>query len=158
MKPRVYIETSIVSYLTSRKSRNVIVAGQQEATRQWWQDAPDRFELVTSQLALDEASQGDSAAAKRRLKSLEGLPLLELNSSAVALAGMLMEMEILPRKASDDAFHLSIVTEHRSQFLLTWNCRHLANALIRRRIEEVCRATGRQAPVICTPHELAREV
>jgi predicted nucleic acid-binding protein len=157
MKPRVYIETSIVSYLTARKSRNVIVAGQQEATRQWWSTAADRFELVTSQLVLDEAGKGDKAAAKRRLDSLAGILLLDIGETARSIAKELVQKKVLPTNAAQDALHLAISAEHAARILLTWNCRHLANALIRRRIDEACLQAGFLAPIICTPYELPSE-
>ncbi len=157
MKPRVYVETSIVSYLTSRKSRNALLAGQQQATRLWWRSAQTEFELVTSQLVVDEASAGDPAAARKRLQSLEALPLLEMTLNAKVLAEQLIHLRALPTRAADDAMHLAIAAVHRADFLLTWNCRHLANARIRRRIEEVCRSVGHQAPILCTPYELFSE-
>jgi predicted nucleic acid-binding protein len=157
MKPRVYVETSIISYLTARKSRSVVVAGQQQATRRWWRNAHQRFELVTSQLVLDEAGAGDKAAAKRRLDSLEQIPLLDITEEAQSIARRLVHAKALPPKAAQDALHVAIAAVHAAQVLLTWNCRHLANALIRRAIEQTCADAGYNAPVICTPNELPSE-
>jgi predicted nucleic acid-binding protein len=124
MQPRVYVETSIVSYLTSRKSRSTILAGQQEATRLWWRDAGLRYELVTSQLVLDEAAAGDKAAATKRLAALQAIPVLDITEEAQAVARVLVESGTLPPKAAQDALHVAVAAVHATNVLLTWNCHH----------------------------------
>jgi hypothetical protein len=157
MKPRVYVETTIISHLTARKSRSSMLAGQQEATRLWWAGAASQFELVTSQIVLDESSAGDKAAANRRLAVLQSIPLLDVTDEAKLIARRLVQAQAMPAKAVQDALHVGIAATHGALFLLTWNCRHLANALMRRAIDATCLAAGYIAPTICTPYELPLE-
>lgn len=153
MKPRVYIETSVLSYLTALPSRDVVQASHQQITIDWWAGR-DRFEALVSEAVLDEARRGDPVAAARRLAAADGLPVLSTGPEARVVAGKLLEAAALPRKAAMDAAHVAIATTHRVDFLLTWNCTHLANATMRAHIEEVCRRSGFRPPIICTPEEL----
>lgn len=154
MKKRVYIETTIVSYLTAKPSRDLIMAAQQELTRQWWEGRRHRYELYTSQFVLDEAGDGDPEAARRRLDALTGLPLLYVPDAAVALAEEMVRRRLLPARASADAVHLAIATINRVDVLLTWNCRHLANADVHIPVGRFLRSVGYEPPAICTPNEL----
>jgi len=154
VKPTVYIETSIVNYLTARPSRDLLVAAHQQLTVAWWDEQRTRYELCTSQVVLAEARAGDPEAAQRRLAVLERLPLLDVTDAAIALATMLITRQALPAQAAQDALHLAITCVHGMQYLLTWNCTHLANARLRSRIEQVCREAGYVPPIICTPEEL----
>jgi predicted nucleic acid-binding protein len=153
-KPTVYIETSIVSYLTARPSRDLLVAAHQQLTVTWWDEQRARYELFTSQVVLTEARAGDPEAAQRRLAVLERLPLLDVTDAAIALATLLVTRQALPAQAAQDTLHLAITCVHGVQYLLTWNCTHLANARLRSRIEQVCREAGYVPPIICTPEEL----
>ena len=157
MKQKVYIETSVISYLTARPSRDLITAAHQQLTLDWWEDRRADFDLYVSQLVMREASAGDEEAAKRRLTVIEEIPLLELNEEAVALARSLIEEGPLPEKASEDALHIAVATVHGMDFLLTWNCKHIANAQMRNLITEVCRWQGYEPPITCTPEELLGE-
>ena len=157
MKLKVYIETSVISYLTARPSRDLITAAHQQLTIDWWEDRRTDFDLYVSQLVVREASAGDENAASRRLEIIEPTPLLELNEEALALARSLLEDGPLPAKASEDALHIAIATVHGMDFLLTWNCKHIANAEMRNLIEEVCRSKGYEPPITCTPEELLGE-
>ena len=154
MKPRVYVETSVISYLTAWASRDVVVAGHQQVTRDWWKSSQDRFDVVASELVVQEASAGDLDAAKDRLQVLDMLTLLEITESARDLARQLVVAAAIPAKAAEDALHLAIAATNGIDYLVTWNCRHLANATMRAKIEEVCRDAGYQPPAICTPEEL----
>jgi len=149
----VYIETTIVSYLTARPSRGVVLAAHQALTRDWWR-ARASFQLRVSQLVLDEAGAGDQLMRARRLRALDGIPVLSLTDSATRLAKELVRQGALPKKATVDAFHIGIAAAHRVTYLLTWNCKHLANATMRITIEAVCRSEGLTPPIICTPEEL----
>lgn len=155
-KPTVYVETSIVSYLTAVGSRDLVHAAHQQLTRSWWDSRGD-FTLVASQAVIEEASAGDPGAAARRLDALRGIPLLNLSDQAVQLATSLIRDGGLPPKARVDAFHVAIATVHGVDYLLTWNCRHIANASLRGKIESICRAARYQPPVICTPLELPKD-
>jgi len=154
VKAKVYIETTVVSYLTARSSRDVVIAGHQKITRDWWQTCRERFDLVASQLVVREASAGDPKAAKERLDILTTLTLLEVTEEAVTLAHELIATGVVPEKAAEDALHLAIAVTNGVEYLLTWNCKHLANATMRTKIEDVCRAAGYEPVIICTPEEL----
>ncbi len=156
MKSSIYVETSIVSYLTARPNRDLVRAAHQEVTREWWARRTV-FDLYISQLVLDEAAAGDAGAAAQRLEALRDLPLLELTVDVTALGARLVREAALPSKAAADAFHIAFAAVHGLDILLTWNCTHIANATMRPRIESICRASGFEPPVICTPLELVEE-
>jgi len=154
MKPKAYIETTVVSYLTGWPSRDVVIAGYQQSTREWWQDAADRFELVASELVINEASAGDADAARDRLAALESVAMLDATEEAEELAQQLIESKAIPEKAAEDAGHIAIAVTNGVDYLVTWNCRHIANATMRSQIERVCRNAGYEPTIICTPDEL----
>lgn len=155
--PTVYIETSIVSYLTARPSRDVVTLARQELTRKWWNTRRHRHDLFTSDVVIGEAREGDDEAAQRRLQALQGLEELGVTSEAEDLATALLEEGPLPKKAAIDALHIAISATEGIEYLLTWNCTHIANAAMRKPIEEVCRTRGVEAPIMCTPEELMEE-
>jgi predicted nucleic acid-binding protein len=150
---RVHVETSIISYLGSRPSRDVVVAGHQALTRRWWRTRHE-YSLFASQIVADEAARGDRNASTKRLRALRGIPRLALNQEATQLAEELLRRGALPQRATVDAFHIAIAAAHEVEYLLTWNCKHLANAAMRGTIEATCRAWCFTPPVICTPEEL----
>lgn len=150
----VYIETSIVSYLRQRPSSQVVMAARQILTHQWWNDERSNYELVTSQYVLDEASAGDPVLAADRLCSLSGIPLLPLDPQIGVIANEIMSRAILPPKAAVDALHIAAVVHHGVEYLLTWNCRHIANAKVLPRIRDVLNDLGVFIPIICTPEEM----
>jgi hypothetical protein len=157
VKPKVYLETTVPSYLTAWPSREVVVAAHQHTTRQWWETRRHDFELFASQFVIDEASLGDPEAATRRLGILTELLLLEPSNSVYELAEELVKRVPLPVNAVADSLHIAIATVNGMDYLLTWNCAHIANAELRARIETVCRNAGYDPPVICTPEELLEE-
>jgi hypothetical protein len=157
MKWKVYVETSVVSYLTSQLSRDLVVAGHQQITQEWWPNHRNKFELFVSQTVLEEAAGGDQEVAQQRLSAIENLPLLEITEAAIALAKDLVHLGPLPEKAEVDALHIAIAVTNRVDYLLTWNCKHLANAALRSRIERVCRAREYDPVIICTPEELLED-
>ncbi|MBU2461999.1 type II toxin-antitoxin system VapC family toxin [bacterium] len=157
MKPKLYMETTIPSYLTARPSRDLIVAGHQQLTWEWWQKRKTDFDIYISQFVLDEANAGDTEAAKKRLNILAEFELLDINEVVTSLASAILESGIIPRKATTDAAHIAVATVHRMQFLMTWNCIHIANAEITERVRKVCAEHGFACPVICTPEELMGE-
>lgn len=154
MSETVYIETSILGYLTARSTKNLILAANIEVTREWWESRSSAFTLYISQVVLDEAARGDAEIALRRLEIINGLPLVDLNQSVLNLAAQFLSRSNLPSKASDDAVHIAAATVHGLDYLLTWNCKHIANAQIQRKLEEISLDFGYQLPVICTPYEL----
>ncbi len=157
MNSKIYIETTIVSYLTAWPSRDVIVAAHQQITDEWWRTKRQVFELFASQLVLREAQAGNENMAQRRLSALEEVELLEVTEEALALAEDLLSKGPLPRKAEEDAVHIAVAVTNGMDYLITWNCKHIANARMRDKIEQVCRANGYKPVIICTPEELLEE-
>jgi predicted nucleic acid-binding protein len=151
---KIYIETSIVSYLTARPSNNLIAAAWQKETIDWWETQKGRFDLYISEVVIEEASRGDASAASRRLAALEGLEVLQLNKAAVELSKILIQEGGIPKKALDDALHVAIASVHSIDFLLTWNCRHIDNAEMKPKIRRIIEEHGYLCPEIATPSEL----
>jgi PIN domain len=157
MKAKVYIETTIISYLTAWRSPQLVMAANQEATRKWWDDEKEKFDLFISQAVIQEAAGGDPVAAQRRLEAMDGIPELAITNPARDLAKELLEKTPLPDKAGVDALHIAISTVHGMDYLLTWNCRHIANATLRHDLATICESAGYEMPIICTPLELIEE-
>ena len=150
----VYVETSIISYLRQKPSTQVVLAASQLLTHQWWNDERTNYQLVASQFVIDEASAGNPTLAAERLQLLAGIPLLPLDAAIADIADEIMSRAILPEKARTDALHIAAVAHHRIQYLLTWNCRHIANARILPRIHNVLNDLLLPVPVICTSEEM----
>jgi hypothetical protein len=128
-------------------------------TRQWWNDERAKYELVASQLVVDEASAGDPTAARERLVYLASLPLLDIQRPGVAaLADRLVAEHLLPEKAAADARHVAVATVFGVDYLLTWNCKHIANAETLPGIYKVLRNSGYEPPLIVTPEEFSGNV
>jgi len=154
MPKLVYIETTIPSYLAAWPSRDLRQAARQQITHDWWNNQRRKFDLCTSQTVLDEAAAGDPDAANRRTPHLQDLPLLDLTEAVNNVATMIMNSGLLPQKAARDAVHIAVASVHRVDILLTWNCRHIANAAIMKELSEVVEQCGYEMPVLCTPEEL----
>ena len=157
MPRSVFIETTIPSLYVSRPSRDLLQLTRQELTREWWDGQRHQFDLFTSQLVLDEAGAGDPAKAAERLQLLSDIPLLDLNEKVDALATKLVVDGILPKLAIRDASHLAAAGVHRMDFLLTWNCKHIANPFIAERLLACFSEAGVHLPVICTPEQFATD-
>jgi hypothetical protein len=150
----VYLETSFISYLVARPSRDVIIAGHQQTTQEWWDNRRSQFECCVSQVVVDEASVGDLSEVQKRLAIISALPTIEVSTDAQDLTKAIMAAGILPPHAYPDAAHVAASSVHAVNYLLTWNCKHLANAQIAGRIAIVCVKMGWKMPVVCTPEEL----
>jgi predicted nucleic acid-binding protein len=150
----VYLETSIISYLVARPSRDLVIAARQELTREWWGQRRALFDVYVSEAVIAEARAGDSDAAARRVAILADLPLLEVTPEVTRLAGALAKALRLPKQAAADAVHVATAACHGIEFLLTWNSTHIANAELRPTIDEVSRNSGYTPPILCTPDEL----
>lgn len=150
----VYIETSIVSYLRQEPSSQIVTAARQLLTHRWWNYERNQYELVISQYVIDEALAGNPALAAERLALLDGIPLLPHAPKIVTLADDIMSLGVLPEKAQVDALHIATVAHHEIQYLLTWNCKHIANAKILPCIHDLLAKRGIPIPIICTPEEL----
>jgi predicted nucleic acid-binding protein len=153
--PSAYIETSVISYLTGRRNqRDLIVAAHQELTREWWDSRRHEFTLFASAVVIEEARLGDEALARARMAWIEQLHLADVTPSARELAARLLLEAALPAKANADALHIAISAVNGIDYLLTWNCTHLANAFMIPRVNKICRVAGFEPPYICTPEEL----
>lgn len=153
LKQKVYIETSIPSYLKAWRSRDLVVAGNQETTKEWWDRRYD-FDLYISEFVLQEVANGDFNAAEERLEALDGIPVIDITEEVAIIAEKLLSEASLPSKARIDALHIATATIGGMDYLLTWNCAHIANPAFRFRIESVVRSFGYEPPIICTPLEL----
>ncbi len=154
MAQRVYLETTIPSYLTAWPSRDLIIAGHQQLTKEWWRTRRSEFELCISQFVLDEAGGGDAQAAQERLAILNPMPLLDISESVLELASVILQAGVIPARAARDAAHIAVSAVHSIDFLLTWNCAHIANAQIVKQVQAICAQHGFSCPTICTPEGL----
>ena len=153
MNQKLYVETSIVSYLTSRPSRDVVINANQQLAQEWW-ESRHNFDLFVSELVIDEVSKGEMLMAQKRLDLIQGIPLIDFNDEAKNLAKEILRQNVLPPKATLDVFHIAVTVVHKMEFLLTLNCKHIANAFIFRRIEKICSEFGYEMPIVCTPQEI----
>ena len=157
MAKRVYIETTIVSYLAAWPSRDLLQAARQRITHDWWENHRQEHDLYVSQIVFDESAAGDPDAAERRLALLTGVPVLDLTTDVDDVAAALMASGLLPPRAARDAVHIAASTVHGVDILLTWNCQHIANAAIMREMGEIVADSGFRLPILCTPEELLGE-
>lgn len=153
MKPRIYIETSVVSYLTARPSRDLVAAAHQTLTQDFWRMG-EQCDFWVSQLVIDEASRGDSQAAQKRLEALKNVGLLDVSAAAIELGKRLIAELAIPKQAADDAYHVAIAAVNAVDYLASWNCTHIVNLSMRRRIENICLKAGYTPALIGTPEVL----
>jgi hypothetical protein len=155
VKPRVYVETTIISYLVGwLNRRDLYVASNQEFTRKWWNERRHAFELYASAVVVREARDGTPDLAAARLAYLQDLTFVEITPSAEKLKDELLRQAALPARAELDALHIAIAAVHGLDYLITWNCRHIANAVTLPRVYAICRRAGYEPPFVCTPPEL----
>ena len=155
-RPTVYVETSVISYLAADPSGDVVTRAHQKITKEWW-SRTSRWELIVSGTVLREALRGNHSTAMKRLGLLVGFNVLQVDSEVRRLRDELMSRRIFPTKARSDAEHVAIAAVNGLDFLVTWNLKHIANAMIRARAEAICRACGYEPPVICTPDQMLQE-
>jgi predicted nucleic acid-binding protein len=153
-KPSVYIETSIVSYLAARPSRDPVTLRNQRLTHEWWNEHRERYALYTSDAVIEEAAIGDPLMAQQRLLLLTGLDLLRVRDDSTVLADELRRVLRLPARAATDALHIALAAVYGMGYVLTWNCRHIANPALRPRMERTCNWYGYMLPVLTTPRQL----
>jgi predicted nucleic acid-binding protein len=151
----IYLETTVVGNIAGRIHPNPAVASRQHKTWHWWATAKNDYQIVISQLVIDECLAGDPTAAQERLDEVDSLDRLDVTNEARNLANALMTAGAIPESEPRDALHVAIAAAHGVQYLVTWNFKHIANATLRGRINEVCRDNGYEPPIICTPEELA---
>lgn len=154
MKPSVYIETTIISYLTAKPSRDLIIAAHQQITSEWWTDVRPQVDCYVSPFLIDEASRGDMAYAQKRLDQIVDFTVLEVNKEIEDLARAYFAALQIPEKAKIDVFHLAIAAWHKMDYLLSWNCKHIASGRVQKMMQEVNARLGVHTPIVCTPEEL----
>ncbi len=157
MKESIYLETSVISYYTSKPTRDIIVLAHQEITRQWWPKAIKRYDIFISEVVLEEAGMGDPYAAKKRLKEIKNFPNLGLNNHVEEMAKIYKGRLKIPEKSIRDAVHLALASVHNIDYLITWNCTHLANGGVIKKLIKINENFGVHTPIICTPEELMEE-
>ena len=155
---RIYIESTIPSYVVARPARDLLQAARQQLTKDWWDLKREKHELFTSQVVLDEIASGEAAMARQRLELVAQIKLLDLTDDANALTKQILGSGLLPADADRDAAHIALATVHEMDILLSWNCRHIANAAIQARLRRLAEKAGFALPVLCTPDELTGEL
>ena len=150
----LYLESTIPSYLVARQSRDIIIASHQQITQEWWSKRKNDFEIFVSIFVKDEVSLGNKNLAQQRLEVISKFPMLEVTKEVEYLSARFLDGGVIPKKAGRDATHIAISAVHGIEFLMTWNCKHIANASIIRRLERICIEEGYLCPIICTPEEL----
>lgn len=150
----IYLETSVVSYYTSYPSRDIIVLAHQEITREWWEKAIKRFDIFISEVVVEEAILGNTLAAKKRTEILRQFYHLELNEKVEEVALVYIKRLNIPPKSLRDAVHIAVASVHNIDYLVTWNCTHIANAEIIKKLRVINDSLGIHTPIICTPEEL----
>ena len=153
-KPTVYVETSIVSYLTARPSADLITAARQLLTQQWWEQRRRKYRLFASQYVVEEAGRGDAEAARKRTDLLKNVELLEVDQEVIRLGQMIVDAGIIPPRSATDAGHIAVAARYGIDFLLTWNCAHIANAEVEKKVRVTASGAGYELPMLCTPEEL----
>ena len=154
MIPSVYIETSIISYLTSKPSRDLISAAHQQTTSEWWAKVRPNVECYVSPFVIDEASRGDDEYARKRLEAITDFSVLEVNEEIENIAQKYFLALDIPDKAKIDAFHLAIAAWHQMDYVLSWNCKHIASARVQKMLQNANARLGIYIPIVCTPEEL----
>ena len=150
-KKKVYVETTVVSDATALPTRDLVQAGRQLITREWWNTAAERFDLFSSNVVANEARRGDPDAAKRRVDALQGIPELKADEKALALASELIARKAVPPEYPDDALHIATAALNGMDYLVSWNFKHITNAQMIPKIKQVCADNGYRCAEICTP-------
>ena len=155
---RIYIESTIPSYLVARPARDLLQAARQQTSRDWWELKRQQHELFTSEIVLAEISEGEAVMAKQRLEAMQGIKIVRVTDDTEALTRRILESGLLPAAADRDAAHIALATIYEMDILLSWNCRHIANASIQGRLRRLAEQMGLALPVLCTPDELTGEL
>ena len=157
MNKSVYIESSVISYLTARPSRDLVIAGHQAVTAEWWNERRLRYDVYVSPLVVEEISAGDASAAEDRLRVIADIPSVTIAAEAESLASALLASNAVPANSARDALHVAIAATQGIDYLITWNFRHIINASTRTMVVNVVSDFGLVCPVLCSPEELMGE-
>jgi hypothetical protein len=153
-KPKVYLESSVISFYANRRSKDLVVAAYQEISADWWENELHKYQPYVSQFVLEEISRGDSRAAQNRMDAIKTFPLLELPEEVFDLAQKYLKEVQIPRKSQLDAFHISAAVVNGMDYILSWNFHHIANVFVKQKIQRINESLGVETPIICTPEEL----
>ena len=154
MKKHIYIETTVVSYLTAKPSRDIMIAGHQEATRELWAKLSTRYETYISALVFEEAGRGDQNQAQMRLAAIAKLPMLDIDDEVRYLAEEIIAKKGIPAEYPEDALHIAVAAVNGIEVIITWNFAHLNNPFTRKKVRKIVEAKGYICPEICSPEEL----
>jgi predicted nucleic acid-binding protein len=157
MNPKIYLETTVISYYTADPSRDVVIAGRQESTRELWKKLFHDFDPYISALVIQEARRGDAQAAHKRLEVVQAMPVLDITPACQTLAQQLLDQHGIPQEYPEDALHIAVATMNGMDALITWNFSHINNPFTRVRIRRIIEQAGYQYPEICSPEELTGE-
>jgi hypothetical protein len=155
---RIYIESTIPSYIVARPARDLLQAARQQTSKDWWELKRHQHELFTSEIVLAEIGDGEAVMAQLRLGVMNGIKLLQVTDDAEALTRRILDSGLLPLDADRDAAHIALATIYEMDILLSWNCRHIANASIQARLRRLAEQMGFALPVLCTPDEMTGEL
>lgn len=153
-KSSIYLETTIIGWLTNRPSRDPVLEARRIITHRWWNERRFDYDLFISRIVLDEIARGDPLATRSRLSLVRGIAVLPVDTKVVATADALVQAHSLPKRALQDAFHIAVATHHQVHFLMTWNCTHIANPHIIRSMRKHLASAGLTLPEIATPEEM----
>jgi hypothetical protein len=151
---KVYVESSVISYITAKPSRDLIVLARQALTIEWWESKRNKYDICISELVLQEIASGDPVAAQKRLDTVSNIQNLEITLAAKELASVLISEGAVPQNSLEDALHISTVAVQGVEYLLTWNFKHINNASTRTKITQVIENFGYVSPILCSPEEL----
>ena len=154
MKKRIYVETTVVSYLTAKPSRDIIIAGHQEATRELWPELSVQYDTYVSALVFEEAGRGDHDQAQMRIAAIEPFPMLDIDNEAQSLAEKIIAGKAIPTEFPEDALHIAVAAVNGIDVVITWNFAHMNNPFIRKMVRRIVENEGYQCPEICSPEEL----
>lgn len=157
METTIYIESSVVSYYTSRSNRDIVIAARQRVTQEWWENIRPGFDNYVSVLVMNEITRGDTVEAQKRLAVIKEIPVLEINEEALVLTEALVKARAIPEKFKEDALHISIAAANGIDLLVTWNFAHINNAMTRYKIMSTLESLGYQCPVLCSPEEFEED-
>jgi hypothetical protein len=153
MLKRIYLETSVISFLTARQATDVVLAGHQESTHLFWKQRND-YELFISDMVIQECEKGDAECAQNRMIAIQGLPVLNVDNEVERLASELIIKGAVPKKSLEDAVHIAVASVNAIDFIVTWNFKHINNPFMKQQIRTVIVNLGYAMPEICSPEEL----
>jgi hypothetical protein len=155
MKQKLYIETSVVSYLAAERSRDLLIAARQQATTELWSRLLSTESVgFVSTLVHQEAQRGDPEQARKRIEAISSMGVLDIDQETQDLAKLILAAEAVPPEYPDDALHMAVAAVNGMDVLVTWNFAHLNNPIARMKIRQIVENNNYRCPEICSPEEL----